>query len=56
MKESKFKINDVVHVNGTSGVGKVVFVEYTGRKYIYIISYPDGKKKNAEEVDLIHVH
>jgi hypothetical protein len=55
MREPKFKMNDVVHVNGTSGIGRILFVEYTGLKYIYVVSYPDGKRKKAEESDLINI-
>lgn len=55
MKDSKFKLNDSVHVNGTSGVGKVIFVEFTGSRYIYTILYSEGKKKQADEVDLIKI-
>ncbi len=51
----KFQIHDAVHVNGTSGVGLIIFVEFTGMRYIYTIKYPDGKRKQAEEIDLIKV-
>ncbi len=56
MRDPKFKLNDAVHVNGTSGIGKVIFVEFTGSRYIYTILYSEGKKKQAQETDLIKVN
>ena len=55
LQNPKFLIDDLVHVNETSGVGKVVFIEMIGRRYVYTIQYPDGKRKHAQETDLIKV-
>ena len=55
MKDPKFFVGDAVHIDGTSGVGKIIFIEVIGRKYIYTVQYPGGLKKNAQEQDLIKV-
>lgn len=53
--DPKFMINDKVHVNETSGVGRVIFIEIIGRRYVYTIEYPGGLRKHAQETDLIKV-
>lgn len=55
MQEPKFFIGDAVHINETSGVGKVVFIEMIGRRYVYTVQYPNGLRKHAQEIDLIKV-
>lgn len=53
--KTKFELHDVVHINGTSGIGRVIFIEYTGRLYRYTVLYSDGKRKTADETELIKV-
>jgi len=55
MNKPKFSLNDIVHINETSGVGRVASIEWDGRKYRYTVEYFDGKKKTAYEQDLIKV-
>ena len=55
MGEPKFCIHDRVHINETSGVGTVVFIEIVGRRYVYLVEYPGGLRKHAQEHDLIKV-
>ena len=55
MGEPKFCIHDRVHINETSGVGTVVFIEIIGRRYVYLVEYPGGLRKHAQEHDLIKV-
>ena len=55
MHEPKFLVGDAVHIHETSGVGKVIFIEMVGRRYIYTVEYPGGLRKHAQETDLIKV-
>lgn len=55
MSEPKFFIGDAVHIDGTSGVGKVIFIEMVGRRYVYTVQYPNGLRKHAQETDIIKV-
>ena len=55
MHEPKFLVGDAVHIHETSGVGKVIFIEMVGRRYVYTVEYPGGLRKHAQETDLIKV-
>ena len=55
MRDPQFKVNDKVHINETSGIGTVVYIERIAQRYVYLVQYPDGKKKHAQETDLIKV-
>jgi hypothetical protein len=55
MTDPKFHIGDHVHIDGTSGVATVIFIEMVGRRYVYTVQYPQGLKKYAQETDLIKV-
>lgn len=58
-RDPKYVINNIVHVHGTPGTGKIVFVEELVNKYIYHIEYviESGirKIKQAREEDLIFI-
>lgn len=50
MKDPKYKVNDKVHIDGTSGIGRVSMIEKIAGKYMYHIEYiiydaVDGKFK-----------
>lgn len=53
--DPKFLIGDAVHINETSGVGKVIRIEIIGRRYVYTVQYLNGLRKQAQEQDLIKV-